>query len=103
MDKYIVQVFTGSRSMAGTDANVYINVFGERGDTGIRQLRKSQNMNKFEKGQVRIALDCNFSCPSFQRNHDHHVVIVVCVWPSYLEGVLNFFLNKNIRRPQIFS
>ena len=52
MDKYVVQVFTGSKSMAGTDANVYINLFGERGDTGVRGLRKSQNMNKFEKGQV---------------------------------------------------
>ena len=38
--------------MAGTDANVYINVFGERGDTGIRALTKSQNINKFEKGKV---------------------------------------------------
>ena len=52
MDKYVVQVFTGSKSMAGTDANVYINVFGERGDTGIRALTKSQNINKFEKGKV---------------------------------------------------
>ena len=42
--------------MAGTDANVYVNVFGERGDTGIRALRKSQNMNKFEKGKVCIFL-----------------------------------------------
>ena len=52
VDKYVVQVFTGSKSMAGTDANVYINVFGERGDTGIRALTKSQNINKFEKGKV---------------------------------------------------
>ena len=52
VEKYKVQVFTGSKSMAGTDANVYINVFGERGDTGVRALRKSQNFNKFEKGKV---------------------------------------------------
>lgn len=52
MDKYLVQVYTGSRSMAGTDANVYINIFGDRGDTGVRALKKSQNMNKFEKGKV---------------------------------------------------
>ncbi|XP_053384453.1 lipoxygenase homology domain-containing protein 1-like isoform X6 [Mercenaria mercenaria] len=52
LDKYLVQVYTGSRSMAGTDANVYINIFGERGDTGVRALRKSQNVNKFEKGKM---------------------------------------------------
>lgn len=56
MDKYIVQVFTGSKSMAGTDANVYIDIFGERGDTGKRPLTKSQNINKFEKGKVSGAL-----------------------------------------------
>ena len=38
---------------AGTDANVYINIYGEIGDTGERKLRKSNNLNKFEKGQVR--------------------------------------------------
>ncbi len=37
---------------AGTDANVYINIYGEIGDTGERQLRKSNHLNKFEKGQV---------------------------------------------------
>lgn len=52
LDKYLVQVYTGSRSMAGTDANVYINIFGERGDTGMRFLKKSKNMNKFEKGKM---------------------------------------------------
>ena len=53
MDKYLVQVYTGSKSRAGTDANVYINVFGERGDTGVRPLKQSKtNRNKFEKGKV---------------------------------------------------
>ncbi|XP_052229243.1 lipoxygenase homology domain-containing protein 1-like isoform X2 [Dreissena polymorpha] len=52
LDKYVIQVFTGSRSMAGTNANVYINIFGERGDTGIRFLKKSQNFDKFEKGKM---------------------------------------------------
>lgn len=37
---------------AGTDANVYINIYGETGDTGERRLRKSNNLNKYEKGQV---------------------------------------------------
>lgn len=42
---------------AGTDANVYITVYGDIGDTGERRLRKSNNLNKFEKGQV----DAEFS------------------------------------------
>lgn len=45
-------MFTGTMWGAGTDANVYITVYGEIGDTGERRLRKSNNLNKFEKGQV---------------------------------------------------
>lgn len=52
MNSYEVHVFTGTMFGAGTDANVYINVYGETGDTGERRLRKSNNLNKFEKGQV---------------------------------------------------
>ncbi len=32
--KYKVDVFTGKQMSAGTDANVFINIFGECGDTG---------------------------------------------------------------------
>lgn len=52
MNSYEVHVFTGTMWGAGTDANVYINIYGETGDTGERRLRKSNNLNKFEKGQV---------------------------------------------------
>jgi len=52
VNSYEVHVFTGSMWGAGTDANVYIDIYGETGDTGERQLRKSNNLNKFEKGQV---------------------------------------------------
>ncbi|XP_071760769.2 lipoxygenase homology domain-containing protein 1 [Centroberyx gerrardi] len=48
---YEVHVFTGSMWGAGTDSNVYINIYGEIGDTGERRLRKSNNLNKFEKDQ----------------------------------------------------
>uniref|UniRef100_A0A673ZXF5 Lipoxygenase homology PLAT domains 1 n=1 Tax=Salmo trutta TaxID=8032 RepID=A0A673ZXF5_SALTR len=48
---YEVCVFTGDMLGAGTDANVYINIYGENGDTGERLLRKSGNLNKFEAGQ----------------------------------------------------
>ncbi|XP_052772283.1 uncharacterized protein LOC128211482 [Mya arenaria] len=52
LEKYKVQVFTGTKSMAGTNANVYVNIFGERGDTSVRFLKKSQNMDKFERGKM---------------------------------------------------
>ncbi|KAL8614278.1 hypothetical protein ACOMHN_007616 [Nucella lapillus] len=50
---YKVEVHTGKKSSAGTDANVYLNIFGDLGDTGRRYLKRSKtNKNKFEKGQV---------------------------------------------------
>lgn len=52
VNSYEVHVFTGAMWGAGTDANVYINVYGEVGDTGERKLRKSNHLNKFEKDQV---------------------------------------------------
>lgn len=52
--QYLVSVHTGSRRGAGTDANVFLNIFGEQGDTGERPLTNSNtNKNKFEKGNVR--------------------------------------------------
>ncbi|NXT04293.1 LOXH1 protein, partial [Prunella fulvescens] len=39
---------------AGTEADVYISVYGERGDTGSRQLLRSQKSKKFLKGQTDI-------------------------------------------------
>ncbi|XP_035377622.1 lipoxygenase homology domain-containing protein 1-like [Electrophorus electricus] len=48
---YEVHVFTGSMWGAGTDAGVYINIYGEMGDTGERKIRKSNHLNKFERGQ----------------------------------------------------
>ena len=50
--KYPISVHTGNKRGAGTNANVFINVFGEFGDTGPRGLKKSQNRNKFERNQV---------------------------------------------------
>ncbi|CAL8345253.1 unnamed protein product [Lota lota] len=48
---YEVSVFTGDMLGAGTDANVYINIYGENGDTGERYLKKSNNLNKFERAK----------------------------------------------------
>ncbi|XP_049476101.1 lipoxygenase homology domain-containing protein 1 [Panthera uncia] len=50
---YEVQVITGNVPKAGTDANVYLTIYGEEyGDTGERPLKKSEKSNKFEQGQT---------------------------------------------------
>ena len=51
-NSYEVSVFTGDMLGAGTDANVFIDIYGENGDTGERSLRRSNNLNKFERAQV---------------------------------------------------
>ena len=48
-------VTTGDVDCAGTDANVYINILGSKGETGRIKLAKSQTfLNKFERGHVDI-------------------------------------------------
>ena len=55
MVKYKVGVYTSDKFGAGTDANVFCNIFGEMGDTGERPLSKSaNNRNKFERKNVRF-------------------------------------------------
>ena len=49
---YHVSVKTGDVQGAGTDANVYLILFGENGDTGKLQLRQANNTkNKWERGR----------------------------------------------------
>lgn len=49
---YSIHTFTGSLKGAGTDANVFIQLFGENGDSGEVPLSKSKlHRDKFEKGQ----------------------------------------------------
>lgn len=61
---YNVSVITGDVYGAGTDANVFLTIYGDLGDTGERKLSKSEtNRNKFERGSVRnqfICLFCNY-------------------------------------------
>lgn len=52
---YIVEVETGKKFGSGTDANVFLNLFGDYGDTGDRPLARSKtNRNKFESNQVDV-------------------------------------------------
>ena len=57
MHQYYVEVHTGDAGGAGTDANVHLQLFGKRGDTGSRRLLHSETEgNKFEKGEVRLSV-----------------------------------------------
>uniref|UniRef100_A0A8B9L5M6 Lipoxygenase homology domains 1b n=1 Tax=Astyanax mexicanus TaxID=7994 RepID=A0A8B9L5M6_ASTMX len=51
---YIIQVKTSDIAGAGTDANVFLIVFGENGDTGTLALKESTNRNKFERNQADV-------------------------------------------------
>lgn len=48
-----MSVKTGDVRGAGTDANVFVQIYGEKGDTGKLQLRSAENTkNKFERGRT---------------------------------------------------
>ncbi|KAF1608086.1 Lipoxygenase homology domain-containing protein 1, partial [Eudyptes chrysolophus] len=50
---YTVKVKTGDKKNAGTDANIFITLYGSKDDTGIVSLKASKiNKNKFERGKV---------------------------------------------------
>ena len=48
-NKYKVTVYTGDKRGAGTDAEVFINIFGTLGNSGERKL--DNNKNNFERSQ----------------------------------------------------
>ena len=51
---YTIRVFTGDMKGGGTNANVFLTLYGDNGDSGERKLAKSEtHMDKFEREQVR--------------------------------------------------
>jgi len=58
--QYIVDVYTGDKFGCGTDANVFCTIYGDKGDTGERELAHSEtHKNKFERKQVdRFKIEC---------------------------------------------
>ncbi|XP_076420081.1 oxygen-regulated protein 1 isoform X5 [Peromyscus maniculatus bairdii] len=50
--KYEVYITTGELWNAGTVANVYLSVYGEKGDTGSRKLSRSKSALMFLRGQI---------------------------------------------------
>ena len=78
VNTYEVSIFTGDMMGAGTDANVFINIYGENGDTGERYLKNSDNLNKFERGQVRQVKHGDV--------HQFVYFLYGCTNPTVLEG-----------------
>ena len=52
-----MKVKTADLFGAGTDANVFITMGGDKGDSGERQLQDSNNINKFERNTVSYTHD----------------------------------------------
>lgn len=60
--KYVVSVHTGDRWGAETFANVYIILYGKRGDTGVRNLHTPLTTErKFQRNKV-MAQECCLTC-----------------------------------------
>lgn len=51
---YQVYVYTGHLEDAETDSSVYLCIYGERGDSGLRLLHKSDKVVKFQRGMVSL-------------------------------------------------
>ena len=49
---YTVRVVTGNKTGSGTDANVFLTMIGENGESPEFPLKDSQNRNKFERDQT---------------------------------------------------
>uniref|UniRef100_A0A2K6MCD9 Oxygen-regulated protein 1 n=1 Tax=Rhinopithecus bieti TaxID=61621 RepID=A0A2K6MCD9_RHIBE len=50
--RYQVDVYTGKLKHAETESEVFLCLFGERGDSGLRLLYKSNMQVKFQRGQI---------------------------------------------------
>jgi len=78
---YSVRIKTGNIKNAGTDSNIYLQVFGDKGDTGVIELKQiCDTKDKFQRGMntkinlqtvdvgnvrkciLAISLNCCFCC-----------------------------------------
>lgn len=75
MIKYQVTITTGDLWNAGTDASVFVTLYGDRGDTGVRLLNRSKD-KKFIKGEVSYTA-LTFTCLVARLVLE--TVIIICV------------------------
>ena len=103
---YEVSVYTGDKRGAGTDANVFLNIFGERGDTGERPLLKSaNNFNKFERKNVSyILLELCFLCskvPNFYFCLTKNFILKK-FWSENLFETKSFWCRGNCKTSKLY-
>ena len=58
VETYEIRTLTGKEDNNGTKSNIFINIFGKKGDTGKRQLlHKNQNdqEKQFQQGKVKCS------------------------------------------------
>ena len=73
---YEISVYTGDHWAAGTDANVYITMYGSKGDSGKRWLYHSDtNPEKFQRNKVRISFKY---IPSIYTEHTFVMFLAGC-------------------------
>ena len=48
-NKYVLHIFTGSKFTAGTDANVLITLYGEKGESG--EIKLDNTEDNFERNK----------------------------------------------------
>ena len=85
---YRVVVVTGSESRSGTDSCVYLRLVGDGGDSGEVELSKSDNFNKFEKGQTdTFSIQSRVALRSVQK-------VIVRIDPSGIAFKKNWLLKS---------
>ena len=57
---YTIRTYTGNAPDAGTTANIYLTLFGDKGDSGFRMLSRGEK--KYQKGRLAIAKASNIFC-----------------------------------------
>lgn len=103
---------TGDVYGAGTDANVFLTIYGDLGDTGERKLSKSEtNSNKFERGSVRklelcdlfnsCLLHCRYIYSRLQSKKEVHNIDVIS-W-MFLFSQVDKFTIEAVDLGQIFK
>ena len=86
--KYCIAVQTGSEEGSSTDAEIYICLYGEKGDTGQRTLNKSNQQDKFKQSQVNILFIYAYGCREF------------CAYGKRISWVSDEFWLLRVRTPR---
>lgn len=68
---YNVQIFTGEKTFSGTDANIYMTIFGTRGATN-REKFVDHDKSKFEKGKMDSFKVCSKNLGELRRIRVEH-------------------------------